>query len=112
MADEIKELKQQVAALEQRLSLYEKPGDIGFYYELNRWLNQTIELMRNRTVNSIIGSTDKGDKEFERMMALVKQGKENVDALQAMKQILGITGDEKKDTSKKVFVDTIAVSRQ
>src|SRR6185312_793754 len=107
MAEEsIEELKKKMAAkdraieeLERRLSHYEKSGAVGFYYELQRLMNTTVEYMRKANIKELIDG-EKGDKSFERLMALVKEGKANVDALEELRVTLKLTGKEDADVSR------------
>jgi hypothetical protein len=54
---------------------------------------------------------EKGDKKFERTMALIKNAKEHVIDLEEIKTKLGLTGDEKKDKEKIPFIETVATRR-
>jgi hypothetical protein len=84
---------------EEKLSSYEKSGPVGFYYELNRLLNTTVEYMRKTNIKELIDG-EKGDKSFERLMALVKEGKSNIDALEELRLSLRLSGKEDSDTEK------------
>jgi len=102
----IDELKKQLASkdrlikeYEQKLSMYEMSGPVGFYYELNRLMNTTVLYMRKNDIKELIDG-EKGDKSFERLMALVKEGKANIDTLQDLKVSLGLSGKEDSDIQK------------
>jgi len=84
---------------EYRLATYEMSGPVGFFYELNRLLNTTVEYMRKTDIKELIDG-EKGDKSFERLMALVKEGKSNIDALEELKVSLRLSGKEDKDIAK------------
>lgn len=107
MSDEaIESFKKQLAAkdriiqdYENKLAMYEKYGPVGFWYELNRLLNTTVEYMRKTNIKELIDG-EKGDKSFERLMALVKEGKSNIDALEELKVTLRLSGKEEADTAK------------
>jgi len=102
----IPELKKQIATkdrlieeLQKKLGHYQKSGAVGFYYELQRLMNTTVEYMRTSNIKELIDG-DKGDKSFERLMALVKEGKANVDALEELRLALKLTGKEDVDVAK------------
>lgn len=104
--ESIDELKKKIAAkdrliedYEQKLAAYELYGPVGFWYELNRLLNTTVEYMRKNNIKELIDG-EKGDKSFERLMALVKEGKANIDALEELKTTLRLSGNERIDTAK------------
>lgn len=104
--ESIDSLKKQLAAkdrliqdYERKLAAYELSGAVGFYYELNRLLNTTVEYMRKNNIKELIDG-EKGDKSFERLMALVKEGKANIDALEELKTSLRLSGNESADTAK------------
>lgn len=106
MADTIEELKQELA-------YYKVKGAIGYYYELNRWVNGTVELMKTRGVKNLL-STGKDDdpKKFEKMMTIIKNTKEWIDNMEDIRVKFGLIGDEQKDREKKPFLDRIADKRE
>lgn len=104
MQDNLDELK-------SKLSLYEQNGPVGLYYELNRFVNDVVRVMRLTSVKSLLIPGEGEDpKKFERMMALIKNAKEHVQDMNDMKSALGLSGNEDED-KKKPFVDTIAEKR-
>lgn len=104
-ADRIKELEAENAS-------YKIKGYVGYYYELNRWVNGTVELMRISGVKSLLQpSKDDDAKKFEKMMALIKNTKEWIDNMEEIKEKFGLTGDEEKDKLKKPFIDRLADAR-
>jgi hypothetical protein len=117
--EEILELKKKIAdqestikALDKQLARYELDGPVGFYYELNRWVNATREFMKGKTVESLMNG-EKDDQTFTRTMALIKSAKENIEALAEMRKMFdAITGSEDDDAGKKIaFIDRLAVKR-
>lgn len=109
--NEIDELQKKINALDQKLATYEKPGAVGLYYELNRFINNTVAYMRNNTIQSIITGDKDDPKKFERTMALIKGAKEHVLDMEEIKQKLKLTGDEDKDKERLPFIETIAKER-
>lgn len=117
MAESIEDLKKELA-------LYKQNGAVGLYYELNKFVNKTVEIMRSTSIEGLLvieDSPKEGDskksnkiddpKKFEKIMALIKNAKEHVNDMMEMKQKFALTGDEKTDKEKKPFVETIAQSR-
>ena len=81
------------------------------YYELNRLVNETINYTRSTTISSLLTEGEKGDKKFERTMALIKNAKEHVLDLEEIKVKLNLTGNESKDKEKVPFIETVATKR-
>lgn len=103
-ADKIKELEEEVAS-------YKVNGAVGLYYELNRLVNDTIKYTRSKSVSSLLSEGEKGDKTFERTMALIKNAKEHVLDMEEIKNKLNLTGNEEKDKEKVPFIETVATKR-
>jgi hypothetical protein len=103
-ADKIKELQSELAQ-------YKLNGAIGLYYELNRFVNDTVSILREKGVKSLFAKDDDDPKKFERMMALIKNAKEHIVDMEEIKAKLGLTGDEEKDRVRKPFIDRIAEKR-
>jgi nitrogen fixation/metabolism regulation signal transduction histidine kinase len=102
---------ERIKQLEQELAQYKLNGAIGLYYELNRFVNDTVSILREKGVKSFFAKNDDDPKMFERMMALIKNAKEHVIEMETIKNKLGLTGDEEKDRVKKPFIDRIAEKR-
>lgn len=100
-----------IQELEEELAMYKLNGQVGLYYELNRLINETLELSRSKSLKSLIDSDDKGDKRFERMQVLIKNAKEHALDMEEIKSKLGLVGDEEKDKNRKPFMDRIADPR-
>ncbi len=100
-----------VEELEEELAMYKVNGAVGLYYELNRLVNETIKYTRGTSISSLLTEGEKGDKKFERTMALIKNAKEHVIDLEDIKTKLGLTGNESKDKEKIPFIETVATRR-
>lgn len=100
-----------IQELQEELAMYKLNGQVGLYYELNRLINETLELSRSKSLRSLIDSDDKGDKRFERMQVLIKNAKEHALDMEEIKSKLGLVGNEEKDKQRKPFIDTIADQR-
>ncbi len=110
MAD-IDDLKKENERLKEENATYKVNGAVGLYYELNRLVNETVKYTRGTSISSLLTEGEKGDKKFERTMALIKSAKEHVIDLEEIKNKLGLTGDEKKDKEKIPFIETVATKR-
>jgi len=103
---------ERIKKLEDELASYKINGAVGLYYELNRLVNESVKFSRGRTIQSLISGDEKGDKTFERYLALMKSAKENIIDMEEIKEKLNLTGDEEKDKSKRPFVDKLADPRR
>jgi hypothetical protein len=112
MPDELPSLQKRLLEAEDELSLYKKNGAVGLYYELNRFVNGTVSLMRTQSLAGLITGDDKDPKKFERMMALIKNAKEHIIDMEEIKTKLRLTGNEEKDKSNVPFIETIAEPRK
>lgn len=100
-----------IKRLEEEIASYRVNGAVGLYYELNRLINETIKYSRGRTISSLLSEGEKGDKTFERTMALIKNAKEHVLDMEDIKNKLGLSGNEQKDKEKVPFIETVATKR-
>ena len=100
-----------IKELEEEVASYKVNGAIGLYYELNRVVNESVKYSRGRTIQSLISTDEKGDKTFERYLALMKSAKEHILDMEEIKTKLNLTGDEEKDNQRKPFLDRIADKR-
>ena len=108
---EIDDLRKENEKLKQENASYKVNGAVGLYYELNRLVNDTIAYTRSRSVSSLLSEGEKGDKTFERTMALIKNAKEHVLDMEDIKNKLGLSGNETKDKEKVPFIETVATKR-
>lgn len=104
-------LEEKCTRLEKENAAYKVNGAVGLYYELNRLVNETINYTRTTSISSLLTEGEKGDKKFERTMALIKNAKEHVLDLEEIKNKLGLTGNESKDKEKVPFIETVATKR-
>ena len=111
LQDKIKSLEKQVAMYDEKVKSYEGNGPAKLYYSLNRKMNEMGELLNNTNLGSI-NLSDKESKEFDRLFKLLEKSQVISNAAQAVKEFAGITGDEKKDTERKPFIDRIAEERK
>jgi hypothetical protein len=111
MAKTTEELEKEIKELKDENAAYKVNGAVGLYYELNRLVNETIKYTRNTSISSLLTEGEKGDKKFERTMALIKNAKEHVIDLEEIKTKLRLTGNEDKDKEKVPFIETVASKR-
>ena len=113
MPKTVEELEKEVKTLQEENDSYKSNGARGLYYELNRLVNETIKFTRSKTISSLLSSDEgsKGDKTFERTMALIKNAKEHVLDMEDIKNKLGLSGNEAKDKEKVPFIETVAQKR-
>ena len=100
-----------IKELEEEIMLYKSNGAVGLYYELNRIVNDTIAHTRQQSIKSLLSENEKGDKTFERTMALIKNAKEHVLDIEDMKNKLNLTGNKDKDKEALPFIETVATKR-
>jgi hypothetical protein len=101
-----------IKELEEEIGAYKINGAVGLYYELNRLVNETVKYTRNTSISSLLTDGEKGDKKFERTMALIKNAKEHVSDMVDIKNKLKLSGDEKKDMEDMPFIETVAEPRK
>ena len=104
-------LLEKIEQLERENALFKLNGPVGLYYELNRIVNETVELSREKTLKSMLTLDPKEDKSFERMQALIKNAKEHVLDMQEIKEKCGLTGDKTKDEKSVPFIEQVANRR-
>lgn len=104
--------QERIKEIEAELAQYKLNGAIGLYYELNRLINETLDLSKSTSLKSLVSDGEKGDKKFERMQALIKNAKEHAIDMEEIKTKLGLIGDADKDRTRKPFIDRIAEKRE
>ena len=104
---------ERIKELESELALYKPNGSVALYYELNRFVNGTVSIMRSQTLESLLKpGKDDDAKKFEKMMALIKNAKEHVADMADIKSKLRLSGDQKKDEEDMPFIESIAETRK
>lgn len=104
---------ERIKELEEELASYKLNGAQGLYYELNRFVNNTVSFMRETGVKSLLAvGKDEDPKKFERVMALIKNAKEHIVDMEEIKSKLGLSGNEDEDRKKKPFIDRLADKRE
>jgi len=111
---EIDDLKKENKKLKEELEVYTPNGPLALYYELNRFVNATVRIMRNTTLESLLSGVGKDEdpKRFEKTMALIKNAKEHVSDMADIKSKLRLSGDEARDKEDMPFIESIAETRK
>lgn len=104
--------QERIEQLEAELLTYKKPSGVGLYYELNRIVNETIDISRGKSLHNLLALDPKEDKSFERMQVLIKNAKEHVIDMQEIKEKLGLTGNKDKDEKAIPFIEQVATRRE
>lgn len=104
-------MSETIQDLKDKLALYEQNGAAKLYYSLNRKMNEMADLMNRNTLTNI-AIDDPKDKTFDRLKVIWNDVDKIALAVKTLGESTGITGDEKKDTEKKPFVDLIAQDRR
>lgn len=103
MADTIEDL-------EAKVKLYEQNGSAKLYYALNRKANEMADLLNKTNLGNLV-LEDAKDKTFERLKIIWNDSASISTAIKELGEAAGVTGDEKKDTERKPFLDTLAIKR-
>lgn len=108
MANDIEELKKllelekkKVSVLEQRLRLYESPGEMRGFYAMQRILNQQADFLNSFDLKDEIKTNPKEDKIYDRASDLWEKLPGNISKVNSLKTELNVTGNEEKDTQRK-----------
>ncbi len=109
-AEEIESLKKQLAQSESIRTVYEN-GGAKLYYSLQRKMSEMANALNKYSLESL-DMMSKSDATFERVFKLLEKSETISSAAAGLGVIAGVTGDEKKDTEKKPFVDSIAETRR
>jgi hypothetical protein len=103
--------KKKIEVLEQKLRLYEQPGEMRAYYALRRIVNAQVDYLNGFQIETHIGADPKEDKVYDRAEKIWKSLKELTADLQSLKTIVKATDDESVDI-RRPFVDMIAEKRE
>lgn len=103
-------MEETIEELKAKLALYEQNGAAKAAYSINRKLNELADML-NKTNVANIDIADPKDKSFERLKVAWGEMANLGEAYKTLAESAGITGDEKKDVSKKPFNDRIADPR-
>lgn len=100
--------RRKVKVLEAKVAKYEENGPAKLYYSLSRKSWEMGDLLNSIDLKEL-PIDDPKDKSFERLRYVIKDSSDIAAAVSSLGEAAGITGDEKKDTSKKrSFLDKFA----
>jgi hypothetical protein len=110
LEERIKELEKTNTYLTSQKSKYEN-GDAKLYYALQRKMTEMANLLNIHNLEDC-ELDDPKSKSFDRLAAMLQKCETISASASALGIVAGITGNEKLDTTKKPFVETIADSRK
>jgi hypothetical protein len=116
MSDNIKELEDKIKDLEKSNAYllseklkYEK-GDAKLYYALQRKMSEMANALNRQNLEDV-DIDDKNSKSFDRIIMMLQKCETIAASASALGSVAGVTGDEKKDTASKSFLDNLAEKR-
>jgi hypothetical protein len=114
MAEELQEkidlLEKQLQQEQLRSKMYEN-GDAKLYYALQRKMTEMANILNKHNLENV-DIEDKNSKTFDRITLILQKCETISASASGLGVIAGITNDEKRDTEKRPFVDTIADPRK
>lgn len=108
-AEEIIKLKKQLEYSESIRQLYEN-GGAKLYYALQRKMSEMAEILNSNSLKGI-DLTDPKDKTYDRIFKILEKSETVSNSANLLGIASGVTGDEKKDTEKVPFIETISIKR-
>lgn len=109
LQDKISQLEKENAYLLAAKTSYEN-GDAKLYYALQRKLSEMANTLNKNNLENC-DLDDPKNKQFDRIAMILQKCETIASSSSALGIIAGVTGNEEKDTTKKSFVDTIAIKR-
>lgn len=109
LSEEIIHLKIQLEESEKLRSIYEN-GGAKLYYAQQRKMSEMANVMNKYNLENV-DMASKSDATFDRVFKLIEKSESISSTSKGLGEASGVTGDEKKDISKKPFVETIADTR-
>lgn len=108
MIETIESVKKLLDIEREKNNSYEK-GEAKLYYSLQRKMSEMADML-NKTSLLELDIAEPKDKTFERMKAIWNDASSISIAVKSLGDAAGVTGDEKKDTTKSIL--DIAESRK
>lgn len=99
------------AMYKSQLELYEHNGLAKLYYSLNRKMNEAADMLNKNKLQDV-DLDDKNNKAFERIVKILEASEKMATSVNTLGALAKVTGNEKEDTEKKPFVNTIAEDRK
>jgi hypothetical protein len=101
------QLKRKIKDLESLIQKYEENGIAKLYYSLNRKSWEMADLMNSINLKDLDIDTPQS-KTFDRLKVIWQDASDLASAVKGLGETAGITGDEKKDVSRKgSFLDKV-----
>lgn len=109
MAESVDELKKEIEVLKKAKSIYEN-GSAKLYYAQQRKMSEMANVLNKYSLETI-DMVSKSDATFERVFKLLEKSESISTAAAGLGAAAGITGNEKADTEKVPFIETVATKR-
>ena len=110
LKERIEQLEKENTYLESQKTKYEN-GDAKLYYALQRKMTEMANLLNKNNLEDC-ELDDPKSKSFDRLAAMLQKCETISASASALGVVAGVTGNEKADTTKKLFIETIADSRK
>jgi DNA repair exonuclease SbcCD ATPase subunit len=110
LKERIEQLEKANTYLESQKTKYEN-GDAKLYYALQRKMTEMANLLNKNNLEDC-ELDDPKSKSFDRLAAMLQKCETISASASALGVVAGVTGNEKVDTTKTIFVNTIADSRK
>lgn len=100
---EIDDLNKQLEEERKKTRQYQQPSDLRGFYAYNRIINAQVDILESFDLGKEIkAKVEKDDKYYDRVETIIEKLPLHLSKVNTLKSELGITGDEKKDTSRKI----------
>jgi|GEM_PF-1659030 len=107
---ETEALREKLKEYEEKISTYEQSGIVGFYFAMNRKLNEMAEAL-----NDTLVKLDSDDKVFERFMKIAVESRDTVENLlfleTKIKEIFKVEDIDETKGSKTPLIETVIKQR-
>lgn len=104
-------MAESIIELQEKIRLYEQNGAAKLYYALNRKMNEMADLMNKNNLGTMT-IDDPKDKTFDRLKVIWNDASSIAVAAKTLGEVAGVTGNEKVDTERKPFIETVAETRK
>lgn len=94
--------REKIQELEDKISMYERPGASAMFYALNRKMNEIAGLLNGVTLKNV-DMASKSDVTFERVFKLLEKSEGISNAAKALGEIANVTNNEEKDIKTPIF---------
>lgn len=96
-----------IESLQYKLDKYEENGAAKLYYALNRKAWEMADMLNSVNLKNL-ALDDPKDKTFERIRFIINDSSGVATSVKSLGDIVGITGDEKKDIKRMTSPESVA----